>query len=164
MLLPNLEKITKIPTTKKTQKKLKKTNLIKILPNLYISDHDSTSEKEILKKKNISIIFNLTKKNCKNYHKNFQYENYNISDNGNINNKILFKKIIKKINFYKEIKNKGVVVQCYKGISRAPTVVIGYLMVYEGFCFERAFDFVKDKKNDIDPNFGFLIQLMDFFN
>ena len=164
MLLPNLN-LSQIINLHKTPKKptIQKPNLIKILPNLYISDYASIKDQKILKKNKISIIFNLTKKNCQKTQKNFKYENFNIRDNGNINNKSLFKKIIKKIFFYKQ-KNKRIVIHCYKCISRAPTLVIGYLMIYEKFSFEKAFDFVKGKKNDIDPNVGFLIQLMEICN
>ena len=137
-------------------------NIIKILPKLYLSNYDGVSNKKILEKKNISIIFNLTKKNCKSlYSKNFHYENYEIKDDGKINIKFLLKKIIKKIHSYIK-KNKNVVIHCYKGISRAPTIVIAYLMEIYGRSYEDAFDYVKMKSDDIDPNAGFLVQLMDF--
>ncbi len=48
-----------------------------------------------------------------------------------------------------------------KGISRAPTVAIAYLIKFEAMGFDHAFDHVKRKSDKIDPNIGFLIQLQD---
>ena len=57
-----------------------------------------------------------------------------------------------------------VLVHCYKGVSRAPTVVLAYLMKYEGLGFEEAWREVKNRAPKIDPNFGFLARLRNFAN
>lgn len=163
----NLQKILNIESnfevsknSKSASKKFPK-NLIKILPNLYISNYEGVSNKKILEKKKISIIFNLTLKNCKNLFKeNFTYETFNLEDDGNINIKNIIKKIIKKVHFYIK-KNKKVVIHCYKGISRAPTLAIAYLMKIYNKNYDEAFDYVRGKSFKIDPNAGFLVQLMN---
>lgn len=50
-------------------------------------------------------------------------------------------------------------VHCRYGISRSPSIVIGYLMVREGLRFAEAFDFVRRLRPIIDPNTGFLLAL-----
>ncbi len=55
--------------------------------------------------------------------------------------------------------NQAVLVYCQKGISRSPSVVIGYLMARRSYSFERAFDLVKRRRPVVDPNLGFCAQL-----
>ncbi len=137
--------------------------LVEILPKLFIADYDAVQNKEILKNKNISVIFNLTQKNCKNcFEDDFKYETYDIPDNSSFNINHYLKRITKKIHYYHK-RNKIVVIHCYKGISRAPTMAIAYLMKYLKKSFDQAFDMVQSKSKIIDPNAGFLIQLMNSF-
>lgn len=53
----------------------------------------------------------------------------------------------------------GVLVHCNKGISRASTVVIGYLMKSEGMSMQLAYDHVKNCRPKACPNPGFIHQL-----
>lgn len=58
------------------------------------------------------------------------------------------------------IKNCGnILVHCNAGISRSPTVIIGYLILKKHYSFFDAFNLVKMKRNSIQPNSGFLQQL-----
>ncbi|XP_037542552.1 dual specificity protein phosphatase 19-like [Nematolebias whitei] len=57
-------------------------------------------------------------------------------------------------------REKGVVlVHCNAGVSRAPAVVIGYLMSCDGQSFDDAISLVKSTRPASDPNPGFLEQL-----
>eukprot|EP01061_Rhynchopus_euleeides_P034139 TRINITY_DN57855_c0_g1_i1.p1 TRINITY_DN57855_c0_g1~~TRINITY_DN57855_c0_g1_i1.p1 ORF type:complete len:397 (+),score=66.20 TRINITY_DN57855_c0_g1_i1:157-1191(+) len=63
----------------------------------------------------------------------------------------------------KALDAKGkVLVQCQKGISRSATLVIAYLMQYHKWPFEKAFDFVKERRSIINPNLGFVLTLEKF--
>lgn len=53
-------------------------------------------------------------------------------------------------------------VHCVGGVSRSSTIVIAYLMLKHGFSLNDAYDYVKDKKSNISPNFNFMQQLLDF--
>ncbi|TKS73770.1 Dual specificity protein phosphatase 19 [Collichthys lucidus] len=58
---------------------------------------------------------------------------------------------------------KGVVlVHCNAGVSRAPAVVIGYLMSCDGQSFNDAFSLVKSAQPASCPNPGFLEQLRNY--
>ncbi|XP_048872089.1 dual specificity protein phosphatase 6-like isoform X1 [Brienomyrus brachyistius] len=66
--------------------------------------------------------------------------------------------------FYKEARSKkcGVLVHCLAGISRSVTVTVAYLMQKLHLSLNDAYDFVKQKKSNISPNFNFMGQLLDF--
>ncbi len=59
--------------------------------------------------------------------------------------------------------NKHLLVHCNAGLSRAPSIVIMYLMKMENLDFETAFMQVKTVRPSAKPNDGFLRQLK-FFN
>ena len=48
------------------------------------------------------------------------------------------------------------------GISRSATVVIAYLIAKKGMKFNEALEFVQSKREIVDPNGGFKLQLMDY--
>lgn len=56
-------------------------------------------------------------------------------------------------------KGHNILVHCNAGISRAPSVVILYLMKNQGMSFDSAFQLVKEARPHIQPNQGFLQQL-----
>ncbi|XP_055007862.1 dual specificity protein phosphatase 19 isoform X2 [Boleophthalmus pectinirostris] len=58
---------------------------------------------------------------------------------------------------------KGVVlVHCNTGVSRAPAVVIGYLMSCDGMSFEDALSLVRTARPNSAPNPGFMEQLQKY--
>ncbi|XP_024142330.1 dual specificity protein phosphatase 19 [Oryzias melastigma] len=60
-------------------------------------------------------------------------------------------------------KEKGVVlIHCNAGVSRAPAVVIGYLMACEGQSFDEALSLVQSVRPASAPNPGFLEQLRNY--
>ena len=58
-------------------------------------------------------------------------------------------------------KGNKVLVHCHAGISRSASIIIGFLM-YKNMSFTEAYDYVKSKRNIIDPNMGFTIQLYSY--
>lgn len=70
-----------------------------------------------------------------------------------------FEKIINFIESDKEIKNKKILFHCIEGISRAPAMVAGYLMWKENLSISNAINLIKSKRQCIDLNLGFHIQL-----
>lgn len=57
-------------------------------------------------------------------------------------------------------KNENVLVHCFAGISRSPTIIIAYLIKYHKMILEQAFNFVRNARIQICPNEGFLQALM----
>lgn len=54
------------------------------------------------------------------------------------------------------------IVHCQAGISRSATVCLAYLMKKKGYNLDEAFDYLKNCRSCIGPNFGFLGQLKIF--
>ncbi|XP_018578536.1 dual specificity protein phosphatase 19 [Anoplophora glabripennis] len=55
--------------------------------------------------------------------------------------------------------NRNVLVHCNAGVSRSASVIIGYLILVEGYSYVEAYDIVKTARNCIKPNTGFEKQL-----
>lgn len=56
---------------------------------------------------------------------------------------------------------KNILVHCRAGISRSATLLISYLMKKNKLSMTDAMKFVKDKRRQVWPNFGFCLQLMN---
>jgi len=67
-------------------------------------------------------------------------------------------------NFIEEgrAKNCKVLVHCEGGISRSPTIVIAYLMRYNGMTLKDALEHVSQKRPIISPNMGFMNELKKY--
>lgn len=126
-------------------------NLVQICPNLFLGNIQSSQDAVLLEKYNINSIVNCTK-DIKN-HEYFKFKNshiIDIEDSKEFNNIENFKsKIISAVLFIdNEInQNKNVIVHCYWGLMRSPTVIAAYLMYKFNMDVETSVEFIKDKKN-----------------
>lgn len=57
---------------------------------------------------------------------------------------------------------RRVLVHCFAGISRSATIVIAYLMKKNSWTYQRAHEFVRILRPQVDPNFGFVVQLYTY--
>lgn len=62
------------------------------------------------------------------------------------------------------VREKGgtVLVHCEAGISRSPTICMAYLMKTKQLRLKEAFDYIKQRRGVISPNFGFMGQLLQY--
>lgn len=56
----------------------------------------------------------------------------------------------------------AILINCLKGISRSPTILIAYIMKKYHLKFEDAYQIIKTSKPDIQPNEGFIKKLIAF--
>ncbi len=116
-----------------------------------------------LEQSNIKCILNCAYE-CKNlFPDDFEYLKLTLSDQCDSDILIHFEQAFEFISKAKEEK-KNVLVHCQLGKSRSATIVIGYLMKYENYTYEKAFTFVKKARKMILPNLGFVRQLRTFEN
>lgn len=58
----------------------------------------------------------------------------------------------------------NVLVHCFAGVSRSSSIILAYLMKTQGMTFREAFNYAQDKRKQINPNPGFVLQLKDYEN
>jgi len=58
--------------------------------------------------------------------------------------------------------NKRCLVHCMAGISRSSSLVLAYLMKHQKMSLKEAFLHTREMRDVIEPNFGFVKQLMQF--
>lgn len=73
-------------------------------------------------------------------------------------------RLIPPISLADSVKNSGgrVLVHCQAGISRSATICLAYLIQSRRVRLDEAFDFVKQRRGVISPNFSFMGQLLQF--
>jgi protein-tyrosine phosphatase/rhodanese-related sulfurtransferase len=133
-----------------------------ILPHLYLSCRKGASNKENLQKNNITRILNVTSEESEyQYLDGFTYHQIAVEDSQEVD-MLLYLPVAFAFIEEARLSNEKVLVHCHAGMSRSVTVIIGYLMKYHGHTLNSAYDYVRQKKSNISPNFGFLQQLIQF--
>ncbi|XP_078095416.1 dual specificity protein phosphatase 1-A-like [Mustelus asterias] len=134
---------------------------VEILPFLYLGSAYHSSRKETLQSLGITALLNVSS-NCPNYFEGvFEYKCIPVEDSHMADISAWF---CQAIDFIDSVKNNGgrVLVHCQAGISRSATICLAYLIRTQRVCLDEAFDFVKQRRGVISPNFGFMGQLLQF--
>jgi protein-tyrosine phosphatase len=131
-----------------------------IIPRIYLTSWKSANDLQTLLDNKVTHIVNLS--GMKNrYCDHFSYLSIEVQDHEKANIKKHFSKINRFI--HNNWLNGGViVVHCMAGVSRSPTVIIAYLTRKHKMDLNRAIDLVKEKRNIIQPNSGFMDQLNSY--
>ncbi|XP_048378957.1 dual specificity protein phosphatase 1-B-like [Stegostoma tigrinum] len=132
---------------------------VEILPFLYLGSAYHSSQKETLQSLGITALLNVSS-TCPNYFEGtFQYKCIPVEDTHVADISAWFREAI---DFIDSVKSRGgqVLVHCQAGISRSATVCLAYLIRTQRLPLEEAFDFVKQRRGVISPNFGFMGQLL----
>lgn len=131
-----------------------------ITPNLYLSGNLVASNMQQLKENNINTVVNCAGTICKNYFESeFDYITLFLADGQGEDISSLFLDILDSMN--RRISHqKSVLIHCQQGVSRSATMVIMYLMWKTNQPYEKVFAMVKEKRNVVSPNTGFLCQLL----
>ena len=141
-------------------------HLSEIIPNfLYISSYNATKNLELLEKNKITHIINCAADFCENVFEQenkFTYLSFYLKDHVLENIECIFYECIK---FIESVKEKGgrVLVHCIQGISRSVSIVMAYIIFTKKVSYDKAFNLVQSKREISSPNFGFSIQLQNFY-
>ncbi|XP_023347829.1 dual specificity protein phosphatase 19 [Eurytemora carolleeae] len=128
-------------------------------PWLYLGGQDVAADKQILRKFGIQRILNVGSGIENLFPEEFLYSNIEILDVPEFN-------IVPDLKVCADILEKSrksgerCFVHCNAGVSRAPTVVIGYLVLKQSMDFTSALEMVKQARTCAKPNQGFMNQLM----
>ncbi|KAK1804163.1 hypothetical protein P4O66_020208 [Electrophorus voltai] len=134
---------------------------VEILPFLYLGSAYHASRKDMLDMLGITALINVSS-NCPNHFEDhFQYKSIPVEDNHKADISSWFNEAIE---FIDSVRNKGgrVFVHCLAGISRSATICLAYLMRTNQVRLDEAFEFVKQRRSIISPNFSFMGQLLQF--
>ncbi|XP_060643442.2 dual specificity protein phosphatase 2 [Anolis sagrei] len=134
---------------------------VEILPFLFLGSSFHSSNREVLQSLGITAVLNVSS-SCPNYfEEQFQYKSIPVEDNHMAEISAWFQEAI---NFIDSVKSSGgrVLVHCQAGISRSATICLAYLIQSRRVRLEEAFDFVKQRRGVISPNFSFMGQLLQF--
>ena len=132
-----------------------------IIEGLFIGSAQACRNLDILKKQNITHILNIAmKERHRHFPGQFTYKILNLEDN---EEQEIYPSFDESHIFIEEArKGGGVLVHCLAGASRSATIVISYLMKKEKMRFEEAFQFVKCRRPETNPNPYFISQLKEY--
>ncbi|XP_053124952.1 dual specificity protein phosphatase 2 [Hemicordylus capensis] len=134
---------------------------VEILPFLYLGSSYHSSNREVLESLGITAVLNVSSSCPNHFEGQFLYKSIPVEDNHMAEISVWFQEAI---NFIDSVKSSGgrVLVHCQAGISRSATICLAYLIQSRRVRLEEAFDFVKQRRGVISPNFGFMGQLLQF--
>ncbi|KAM5228211.1 dual specificity protein phosphatase 2 [Ctenodactylus gundi] len=134
---------------------------VEILPYLYLGSCSHSSDLQGLQACGITAVLNVSA-TCPNHFEGlFRYKSIPVEDNQMVEISAWFQEAI---GFIDSVKNSGgrVLVHCQAGISRSATICLAYLIQSHRVRLDEAFDFVKQRRGVISPNFSFMGQLLQF--
>ena len=141
-------------------------HLSEIIPGfLYLSSYNAAKNKELLEKNGITHIITCAADFCENVYEDdpkYNYIAFYLKDHVMENIECIFYECINYIEKVRESKGR-VLVHCIQGISRSVSVIISYLIFKNKYTYDKAFNYVQSRRTIASPNFGFAIQLQNFY-
>ncbi|KAG8454386.1 hypothetical protein GDO86_000852 [Hymenochirus boettgeri] len=134
---------------------------VEILPFLYLGSAYHAARRDMLDAMGITALLNVSSDCPNHFEDHYQYKCIPVEDNHKADISSWFMEAIEYIDSVKDHKG-SVLVHCQAGISRSATICLAYLMMKKRVKLEEAFEFVKQRRSIISPNFSFMGQLLQF--
>ncbi|XP_008839988.1 dual specificity protein phosphatase 5 [Nannospalax galili] len=134
---------------------------VEILPFLYLGSAYHASKCEFLANLHITALLNVSRRTSETCMTHLHYKWIPVEDSHTADISSHFQEAIDFIDCVRE-KGGKVLVHCEAGVSRSPTICMAYLMKTKQFHLKEAFDYVKQRRSMISPNFGFMGQLLQY--
>ncbi|KAF6270411.1 dual specificity phosphatase 2 [Rhinolophus ferrumequinum] len=134
---------------------------VEILPYLFLGSCSHSSDLQGLQACGITAVLNVSA-SCPNHFEGLlRYKSIPVEDSQMVEISAWFQEAI---GFIDSVKDNGgrVLVHCQAGISRSATICLAYLIQSRRVRLDEAFDFVKQRRGVISPNFSFMGQLLQF--
>ena len=132
-----------------------------ILPWLFLGNYRNAFDKDELISLNIKYILNCAFECYNHYPNEITYCHLKLNDLPNFQ---ILPHLNKAVSFIEEAHNKGVniLIHCQMGISRSTSCLIAYFVKALGYKVMNALRFIKRKRKQVMPNYGFLKQLVQY--
>lgn len=133
-----------------------------IIDNIYLGSAVNAASLRILKELNIKVIVNISHE-LSNYHKDsesqeFIYHKHTVHDDNNYCiSRTQFENIYQDIIKYD--KDTNILVHCYMGASRSPSIVAYYLMRKKGLNLDEAIEYIRNRRPIVNLTFRLLKNL-----
>ncbi|XP_045147352.1 dual specificity protein phosphatase 5 [Echinops telfairi] len=134
---------------------------VEILPFLYLGSAYHASKCEFLANLHITALLNVSRRTSEAHTAHLHYKWIPVEDSHTTDISSHFQEAIDFIDCVRE-KGGKVLVHCEAGISRSPTICMAYLMKTQQLHLKEAFDYIKQRRSVVSPNFGFLGQLLQY--
>ena len=131
-----------------------------ITNNIYLSGIFGANNLNKLKEYNITYIINCTKNKSENF-QNITYMNIPIDDTSNQNIEQYFDSSYNFIE-YAVNNNHNILVHCFAGKSRSASILIAYFMKKNKWSYDLAYEYLKEKRQIINPNIFFINALKEY--
>ena len=131
----------------------------KILDWLYLGSYRNACDKQDIKNIGINYVLNCAGECRESFPPGIKYCHLKLNDSPNFR---IIKYLDRASAFINQAQSENgiILVHCQLGISRSTTCVIAYFIKYLGYTAMSALNFIKKKRTQVMPNFGFLNQLM----
>ena len=132
----------------------------RIIGNLYLSDYEAAINYDYIRGLNITHIVTIGRELTRPF-EHIDYYYISLADHPDENISEHFERVNEFI-LRNITAGKNVLVHCRAGISRSATLVIAYLMSRFDMPLRFAFAYVRARRPQIRPNFGFVAQLQAY--
>ncbi|XP_020832439.1 dual specificity protein phosphatase 4 [Phascolarctos cinereus] len=134
---------------------------VEILPFLYLGSAQHAARRDTLDALGITALLNVSLDCPNHFEAHYQYKSIPVEDSHKADIGSWFMDAIEFIDSV-QARQGRVLVHCQAGISRSATICLAYLMMKKKVRLETAFEFVKQRRSVISPNFSFMGQLLQF--
>ena len=133
----------------------------KILDWLYLGSYRNAYDKKDIKNLGINYVLNCAVECKERFPPDIKYCHLKLRDHPHFR---IINYLDRATDFINQAQNdKGIIlVHCQLGISRSTTCVIAYFIKYLGYTAISALNFIRTKRTQVMPNFGFLNQLKTY--
>merc|ERR1711933_259194 len=168
MAVPQSVQLTRIPTPMPAhdpvQKQIVLNNCDQIIPNLYLGGVAAVADPTLLVAQGISAVcccLRALEFPAKDFSKDLEYYRVDVEDMGREPIELFFPEATEFIHSWVS-REQPVLVHCRAGVSRSASVVMAYLMTYQGYSLHDAFFLVRSRRSCVSPNVGFMEKLCDY--
>ncbi|XP_038078196.1 dual specificity protein phosphatase 19-like [Patiria miniata] len=135
--------------------------VVEVRPGLLLSSQDVATNLDLLNQHCVTHILNVATGISNVFPDTFVYKTVEILDLPETEITGYFEECFQFLDVARDIKGT-VLVHCNAGVSRAPSIVIGYIMSKEGACFEAVYQELRGLRPAVGPNDGFRRSLLKY--